>query len=237
MSDAPAAVAVAYLHHNQVAYSWHHSMVQVLGATPTRSRVLRGGIIAVRCNAGQIADARNKAIRIFLEGQAPWLWWVDTDMGFAPDTVERLMDAADPVERPVVGALCFAQKETGLDGMGGYRIRPAPTIYDWQPHGDLQGVDIRYDYPPDDLVRCAATGSACILIHRSVLERIAAKHGPVWYDPLPARDGRIGEDLSFCLRAGELDIPVHVHTGISTTHLKPAWLGEMDYRQAVELAG
>lgn len=230
------AVAVAYLHSNEVAYSWHHSMVQLLGNDPTRSRVLRGGIIAIRCNAGQVADARNKAVQHFLaDGKAAWLWFVDTDMGFAPDTVERLLDAADPVERPVVGGLCFAQKEVRIDEFGGYRTAPAPTIYDWAPHGDLQGFDVRHDYPRDEFTRCAGTGSACILIHRSVLERIHTAYGPAWYERIPARDGSIGEDLSFCMRAGELGIPVHVHTGIRTTHLKPSWLGEDDYQRALEV--
>ena len=32
-------------------------------------------------------------------------------MGFAPDTINRLLEAADPVERPVVGGLCFTQRE------------------------------------------------------------------------------------------------------------------------------
>jgi hypothetical protein len=44
----------------------------------------------------------------------------------------------------------------------------------------------------------------------------------------------MGEDLSFCLRAGAAGIPIHVHSGVRTTHFKPAWLGESDYwRQVV----
>jgi hypothetical protein len=39
----------------------------------------------------------------------------------------------------------------------------------------------------------------------------------------------MGEDLSFCMRAGSLGIPVHVHTGVKTTHLKQLWLSEADY--------
>jgi hypothetical protein len=37
------------------------------------------------------------------------------------------------------------------------------------------------------------------------------------------------EDLSFCMRAGALDIPVHVHTGVQASHHKPIWLAEDDY--------
>jgi hypothetical protein len=39
----------------------------------------------------------------------------------------------------------------------------------------------------------------------------------------------ISEDLSFCVRANALSIPIHVHTGIPTTHAKRLWLSEEDY--------
>jgi hypothetical protein len=46
----------------------------------------------------------------------------------------------------------------------------------------------------------------------------------------------LSEDLSLCLRAGALDIPVHVHTGVKTTHQKTLWLAEDDYYGQVALA-
>jgi hypothetical protein len=45
----------------------------------------------------------------------------------------------------------------------------------------------------------------------------------------------IGEDLSFCLRAGALKIPIFVHTGVPTTHFKHFWLSEDDYWRQVAL--
>jgi hypothetical protein len=39
----------------------------------------------------------------------------------------------------------------------------------------------------------------------------------------------VGEDLSFCMRATALDIPIHVHTGARTTHAKMTWLSETDF--------
>jgi len=80
------------------------------------------------------------------------------------------------------------------------------------------------------LVQSAATGSAFVLIHRSVFERIAEKHGPTWYDRTPGADGHLlGEDISFCVRAATVDVPIHVYTGVRTTHYKSRWLGEVDH--------
>jgi hypothetical protein len=231
----PDAVTVAYLHTDDVAYSWHHSWWQLfLADLGTHQRIRRGGLISMECNSGQLVAGRNKAVRDFLAGDAPWLLWLDTDMGFQPDLLEQLMAAADPTERPVVGALCFGSRQLGPDGMGGYHTMPVPTVYDWAPvttvdGQELEGFDIRWGYPQNALVRCDATGSAAILVHRSVFERIQAKYGPEWYHRVPAREGSMGEDLSFCMRATAVGVPVYVHTGVRTTHAKRVWLAEHDY--------
>lgn len=229
------AVVVAYVNGNQVTYSWHHSMIELIGHDMANgARVLRGGYIAMRHGTGGLVEARNKAVQTFLtEGKADWLFWVDTDMGFAPDTIDRLVASADRIERPIVAALCFSQRELHPDGMGGWRCQATPTIYDWVQAGEQQGFAVNWDYPRDGLVRCAGTGSAAILIHRSVFEKIAAKFGPIWYNRVPNRSmGEItSEDLSFCMHAGAAGIPVHVDTSVKTTHQKLLWLGEPDFEQ------
>ena len=239
------AVTVAYVHDTEVAHSWQASFLNLIGYDMANNgRVVEGGWIAVRCGTDGLVAARNWAVEKFLaDGKADWLWWVDTDMGFAPDTVDRLLAVADPTERPIVGGLCFASKGVSPDGMGGYRNAAVPTIFDWTGAG-FQGVK---QYPLDTLMRCAGTGTGCVLIHRSVLEAIADKYGPAWYEKAPNPHARtspddesrspagrfISEDLSFCLRAGSLGFPVHVDTSVKTTHLKHVWLSEDDYmRQA-----
>ena len=230
------AVTVAYVHPNEVTTSWHHSLLNLIGWDLGHGcHVARGGWIGIRCyGADGIPAARNNAVKQFLESDAEWLFWIDTDMGFEPDAVDRLLEVADPETRPIVGGLCFAQKQTVPDGMGGWRTALAPTIYDWttiEATGET-GFLSRREYPINSLIQCAGTGSACILIHRSVFEHLAADGRGDWYDriPNPTANGRLlGEDLSFCLRAGAAGIPLHVHTGVRTTHFKPAWLGEEDY--------
>lgn len=232
------SVCLAYVHDLEVAYSFHDSLVNLLMFdAANRGRVMEGGYVAVRCaRSSDLVEARNQAVESFLARPAEWLFFIDTDMGFNPDTIERLVEAADPVDRPIVGGLCFAQKETRQDGMSGYRTAPRVTILDAIPvdGGGLQFMG-RTQYPVNAVVPCAATGAACILIHRSVLERIRDEHGPTWFNRVAGADGKLlGEDVSFCVRAGALDIPVAVHTGVRTTHLKNAWLGEEDFwRNAV----
>jgi GT2 family glycosyltransferase len=239
--DTSANVTVAYIHGNEIKYNWHRSMIELIGwDLANQSRIIGGGYIAIRAGTDGMTQARNKAIVDFLaERNADWLFWIDTDMGFSPDIIDRLMEAADPVERPIVGALAFSQREEVDDGMGGFRCRATPTVFDWRHgEGDQLGFAIRFDYPKNALTQCAGTGSACVLIHRSVFEKIEVKYGRAWYDRVPnTTTGQVlSEDLAFCLRAGTLGIPVYVHTGVKTTHLKPIWLAEDDYFAQIKLA-
>lgn len=227
--DEPAAVTAAWVHGTEVAYSWHDSMFKLIMADiGTHARLIRGGNIAVRYGTGGIVSARNQVATEFLKRDVEWLWWVDTDMGFAPSVVDDLVAAADPDERPVVGALCFGNREESLDGMGGFVTLPMPTVYRWHQVSDGRGGFVPWvDYPRDRLVPAAGTGSACILIHRSVLEKIQAEEGDNWYTPLHHPEmGEVSEDLSFCMRLARHEIPLFVHTGVKTTHLKQLWVSE-----------
>lgn len=233
-------VFVAYIHDGrEVASSWHQSWMDALGHDLAGPQLFsRGSFFGQTCGTDGLEGARNKVVREFLKTEAEWLFWIDTDMGYAPDTITKLLAAADPVARPIMGGLCFAMRGDSPDGMGGCKTRPVPTVYDAGKGADGFGFVPRFDYPREAVVQCSATGSACILIHRSVFEKIAAKFAPHqwWYDRVVMAPGSleegarvIAEDLSFCMRAAEVGCSTFVHTGVKTTHMKPVWLGEDRY--------
>jgi len=226
----PSKIALAYVHGTEVAHSWHQClMASVAHDVANDQRLIGGGWLATKYGTGGIVQARNDTAAQFIGmDHVDWLLWVDTDMGWEADAFDRLLEVADPKERPIVGGLCFMNKETGPDGLGGYLIEAAPTIFDWFDNGEQQGYTVRRDYERDTLVRCAGTGSAFVLIHKSVFTRIADEYGPSWYSPIfnHSTGTWISEDLSLCTRASALEIPVHVHTGIKTSHFKHMWLDE-----------
>jgi GT2 family glycosyltransferase len=180
------------------------------------------GRMGKSCGSGGIVDGRNKLAEVMCdESAADWLFMVDSDMAFPPDIVERLIDAAHAKDRPVVGALAFAHKTDGAATLGGVRYRCIPTIYDFAESGDAVGFVPRLDYERDALVESAATGGACVLIHRLALEAVRAKFGDVWFDTIRHPKGaHFSEDLSFCVRLAACDIPIYVHTGVKTGHDK-----------------
>lgn len=220
-------VLLGYLSGAEVTQSFHRSFFDLVGYDMNGAGRLQTWA-NVRSGTMGIPEARNKlAAQVVADTAIQWLFMVDADMGFAPDTLERLLSHADPAHRPVVGGLCFSQRESIPDGMGGMNTFPAPTILQWQPHPDgihrFTGQD---HYPVNALVKAGATGGACILIHRSVLEQM----GKDWFTRVALDDGELqGEDISFCWRMQEMGIPLWIHTGIRTTHYKHLWLSEADF--------
>lgn len=230
------AVQIAYLHSSRVSHSFHASLMNTVAYDKTLGLNLIASMpFAVSCSGpNSLPEGRNLAVSHFLDSTPhEWLMFIDTDMGFEADAVERLLLAADPVKRPVVGGLCFAMKYMGSDGRGGYRVMPVPTLF-MLAKNDKQGMGFanRFRYPPDTLVQVAGTGAAFLLIHRSVLERIREDEGDVWFDFVQYGDGaQVSEDLSFCWRLTRLQVPVYVDTRVSITHHKEMWLSDADYSQ------
>lgn len=192
-------------------------------------RIVRPGGSELRkvTGAGGISAGRNEVARRFLDStDGEWLWMVDTDMGFAPDTVERLIESAETAGAPVMGALCFCLRGNGHGDLYAERYQLQPTLYDFVTTDTEVGFRAIGAYPIDAITQVAGTGAACVLIHRSALERIAEKHGPIWYDLITHPTGDRGkprtfsEDLSFCIRLASVGMPIFVDTSVKTTHDK-----------------
>lgn len=157
-----------------------------------------------------LAGARNLAARTFLASRADWWLSLDTDMAFAPDLCDRLVTAADPKRRPIVGALCLAVPETR-----------APYV-PWH-FFDRDRAQEHVTVPRDALVEVDGWGMAATLIHRGVVEHVFHEYGG---EPFTASG--IGEDLAWCQRVRAAGYPIFVHTGIHAGHVKPFafWPGQ-----------
>jgi hypothetical protein len=227
------AVTVGYLHPGHISHCFHKSLLDLFFLDAMGNNRIVGnplhtaGEMAKECGAAHIHQGRNKvAATVLDESQAEWLFFIDSDMGFDGDTVERLIASADPTKRPVVGGLAFAQKSDGVGPFYGRRYRMLPTIYRMSQDDESVGFMAMLDYERDALVEVDGTGAACILIHRRALEKVRKTYGDVWFDPLkvpnPNGEGttEFGEDLSFCLRLKACDIPLFVDTSVKTTHDK-----------------
>ena len=200
----------------------------VLRDAATKRRIV--GELAHEASGAHVPTARTSIVREFLAhpSKPEWLWIVDTDATFPDDTLEQLLSAAHPKERPIVGALAFGVRpfkdDAGRDVFNDVYATPLqlfPTIYVMDP--ETTEMVCVTNYPRQQLVRCHATGAHCMVIHRSVLvdERWTEDGHPLPWFRMAIRNGHeVSEDQFFCLRAGALGFPLHVDTRVRTGHVK-----------------
>ncbi len=227
------SVTVSYLHPGHVDAHFMLCLMRLEHYERQRpgGSVLNGHL-QIEANSAGVVDSRNEVVKQFLDTDDEWLWMIDSDMGFAPDTIDALLASADPKERPIVGGLCFVQwmPGHGSDAVGtplqGYQY--AATVFVECEQGlRMMAPD---EYPRDTLVECAATGAACLLVHRSVFEAIRdaeVLRAPHYWFQRPILNGReYGEDVTFCAVARQLGFPIFVDTAVKTSHKKTYYLTE-----------
>lgn len=220
-SSTGPKLAIAYLHSGKVSAAFTMSLVRLMIYEGVRTGAYPR-LIALRCGTLGIVEGRNQAVQSFLDDTpCDWLFMVDSDMGFAPEIVHELEQSA-PAENLIVGALCFANKRCEPDHrLQAERWDIRPTVYQWQERDDEAGFATVGDYPRGQVIEVSATGTAALLMHRSALETIRAKHGDRPFDQLNhPKAGWFSEDLSFCIRAAAAGVPIRVNTAVKTSHDK-----------------
>lgn len=222
------SVVLSYLHNGKVHGGFMRSVINLLIYDESHGRhILEGGHLGLPAGPN-LSAPRCEIVRSFLDTAADWLWMVDSDMTFEPDTLERLVTVADPDVSPIVGGLCFGQ----IVDHG--ELVYYPTMFMIDEHGQGWRLD---EYPPDSLIDIHATGTACLLIHRTVLEEMHRKYPeplPWFAEEVSEWGGLQSEDVTFCRRARALGFPVKVHTGIKTGHLKMYEITEQTHRAHYE---
>lgn len=218
------AVAVGFLDPGEWSHCFGQSLIDLYlsDAFGSKRMVPHGKQLRNNAQAGGIVAGRNEIVQQFLDAtECEWLFMVDSDMGFAADTVDRLIKSADPKERPVVGGLCFALRKESNGEFYGQKYVVVPTCYELVDTDAELGFRSIIDYPRDAIFPVAGTGAACLMIHRSALEALRAKFGDIWFDHITHPRGvTFSEDLSFCIRLAAAGLPLFVDTSVRTTHDK-----------------
>ena len=174
--------------------------------------------------ASLVYDARNQITKYALDkGGFDYVLWLDSDMTFGPDLMEKLlvdMEPEDGPKRQAVSGLCFSRRPPFK-----------PCIYkslDVQQQGQMiyPKAEVYLDYPRDQLFEVAACGFACVMMRMDVLEAMGIYGVPFF--PI----GGLGEDLTFCWRAQKLDIKFHCDSRLKIGHIMRIHVDE-DFRDNV----
>lgn len=158
-----------------------------------------------------IYDSRNKIAAKAIELGCDYIMWFDSDMIFAPDTLEKLMAH----DKSFVSGVYH--KRTGT-----YQ----PVVYEAINHyddGRAEAVCFK-DYPKDKLFKAQGVGFGCVLLKTSLLLEMAAEYKD-WFTPYD----HMGEDLSFCQRAIALGHDIWVDPSVQCGHVGQIIVTEQFY--------
>lgn len=174
--------------------------------TNLRARYREDEVEVKFLKASLVYDARNQLTKYVLDkGCYDYVLWLDSDMTFEPDLLDRLME--DIEGRQAVTGLCF-----------GRRPPFKPCIYKkldvtMSNNMMLPVCENWFDYPRDQIFEVQACGFACVLMRTEVLEKMLVYGVPFF--PV----GGLGEDLTFCWRAKKQGITFHCDSRLKIGHI------------------
>lgn len=134
------------------------------------------------------------------EMKGDWLWFIDDDHDFPPDTLTRLL--AHGVDVVVPLCLMRAMPFNAVDFIGE------------DEDGNLIPIDLT-EAARSGLVELYAAGTSGMLVRRSVFERFHQR----WPDADYFEHGERSEDIIFCERLRELGVKIYVDLGSRIGHL------------------
>lgn len=189
----------------EILHTEHTSVAWALGL---RNLIVPGHILPL---TGMPFDhARNAGAQACLESGADWLFCYDSDIIPPHDAIVRLISRQKPI---ISGVYHRRSPPYGIPVM----MKPV-------------GMWI-VDYPPNAIISVDVVGSGCLLIHRSVLERMQPdprRPEKRWFDwrvDCKGLEGAVveeclSEDFSFCARARkEYGYEILVDTSVQCKHV------------------
>ena len=203
--------------------SFAYRLIQLAQARSSRL----GPFVRIK-GSGLLSKQRNRVVKQFLDNtDSDWLLMLDSDEQLTVPAFDALIDTAHDKDRPIVAGLVFA----GFGVPGKPYPKPVPAIFQDSDNGFLP----LYKYDKNAVFEIDAAGTGCLLVHRSVLEKMREVADPnqgkdwCWFWDGPVKGEWIGEDLLFCRRAKALGFTIHVNTAAILPHQKSFWMEEIHH--------
>ena len=167
--------------------------------------------------AGKPADmARNVLVE---ECNRDWIFFMDQDQTFHPDTIKRLMSW----NQNIVSGVTFKRlgepvpmvyKYMWEEGKGHYYAPMVREIGEYLTkfRDDLKGRPQAIVGPPYGLLECDSVGAGCLLVHRRVFDALEKPYFK-WNE---GNSG--GEDFYFCRKAQEAGFKIFADPSVMSGH-------------------
>lgn len=150
-----------------------------------------------------IYTSRNDLATQAIQMDMDYVFWLDSDMVFRPDTLVRMMDTLQRNDIDILTGLYFR------------RVPPyTPTLFD--------KLDIRrnicswteFHEIPEGLFEVGGCGFGCVLMKTDVFLDVQSKHGNMF-----APISNNGEDIAFCWRARDCGFKIWCDPSVICGHV------------------
>lgn len=165
----------------------------------------RAGDTVIGFEVGSLVyNARNNLARQAVKSEADWVLWLDSDMVFGPDLLQRMLKVCTENNIDFLTALCFRRKPPYT-----------PTLFDRLEKTDKGASYTALMSVPDGRFQVGGCGFAGVLMSMDVLLSVMAKFNGRMFEPI---DG-FGEDVAFCWRARQCGYDIWCDSDIELGHV------------------
>ena len=151
-----------------------------------------------------IYTSRNTLATRAIQTEADYVLWLDSDMVFEPDLLERLMKTLTENDLDIVTGLYFRRVQPYSPVLFKDMTLIRDTFFEWSEFKEV----------PSDLFEVAGCGFGCVLMKTDAFFDVQSKFGNMF-----APIGNTGEDLAFCWRARECGYKVWCDPSIICGHV------------------
>jgi hypothetical protein len=174
---------------------------------------------------GSVKVFWNKVLRDFLDSGSDWLFSTHHDVEFVPQTLKHLLSW----DKPLISALIFMRHSPVVPQIWRHNEGEPDENYVMRVNDTRRWFYARKEYirfgpfvmdprPEDALVDAGFTSTSCTLVHRSVLETIAAEVGDNWFECDNELTGG-GEDRRFFEYARDCGYPCWIDRSCIAGHV------------------
>ena len=161
-----------------------------------------------------VYTSRNSLATRAMGNESDYVMWFDSDMVFAPDTLERLMKTLTENNYDIVTGLYFR------------RVPPySPVLFDQL---DMDGEICywsEFKEIPDEPFEVGGCGFGCVLMKTDVFFDVQGRFGNMF-----APIANNGEDIAFCWRARQCGYKVYCDPSVVCGHVGYSIIDDQFYR-------
>lgn len=161
-----------------------------------------------------IYTSRNNLAQMAIQMDVDYVFWLDSDMVFEPDTLIRMMDTLQKNDYDILTGLYFRRvppyTPVLFDKLDIYR-----NICSWSEFHEI----------PAEPFEVGGCGFGCVLMKTDVFYDVQSKHGNMF-----APIANNGEDIAFCWRARDCGFKIYCDPSVILGHVSRSIVDEKFYK-------